>query len=485
MTNTTNTTTATDLDNPNQYRKKPVVIEAIEYRGAGNFADPRLPKWMWAALKSGAAFNRRGELVIKTLEGEMTAQPGDWIIQGVKGEIYPCKPEIFAATYERAALARSAAPAPAAEHYTELMHDLMRFECVLTPEGRAEMYASSTGPYVWFDHVIGCLASPLTGAATAVEQSADRAAELTADQAWAIALGLFGTTVRDPRSEPHVELVGPADALEFANAIAASLRTTGDVAALRAALEAVVARPSTAVEIATGALTAPVSAGEANPWHDAVLAECMKIETAYKADDPDGTIRALINWYYEEASGVSEGVKRLADNYMRLTCRSGSAGEAGKVARLTRTGDCEACEGTGRSWVAEERAAESAAAPADRIDEALANFLAEHTRLNQDGIDSHSTRMALALNYAALNSVPEADIEEWREEGYIDSEVPTDLSDLLWKIEAQDDLATISDSEGRRIATGYGSAMKALLHAHNAAIDILATSPAAEGARKP
>jgi len=66
------------------------------------------------------------------------------------------------------------------------------------------------------------------------------------------------------------------------------------------------------------------SAGQAgqvaDAWHDAVFAECMKIETAYKADDPAGTVRALIHWYYEEASGVSDGVKRLADNYMRLTC---------------------------------------------------------------------------------------------------------------------------------------------------------------------
>jgi hypothetical protein len=37
---------------------------------------------------------------ISTFEGEMTAQPGDWIIKGVKGELYPCKPDIFAATYE-------------------------------------------------------------------------------------------------------------------------------------------------------------------------------------------------------------------------------------------------------------------------------------------------------------------------------------------------------------------------------------------------
>jgi hypothetical protein len=47
-------------------------------------------------------------------------------------------------------------------HMLLLMHDLMRFECVLTPEGKAEMYASSTGPYVWFDHVVSTISAPLS-----------------------------------------------------------------------------------------------------------------------------------------------------------------------------------------------------------------------------------------------------------------------------------------------------------------------------------
>lgn len=41
-------------------------------------------------------------LIVPTLEGDMAASPGDWIIHGVKGEFYPCKPDIFRATYERA-----------------------------------------------------------------------------------------------------------------------------------------------------------------------------------------------------------------------------------------------------------------------------------------------------------------------------------------------------------------------------------------------
>lgn len=62
-------------------------------------------------------------------------------------------------------------------------------------------------------------------------------------------------------------------------------------------------------------------------------------------------------------------------------------------------------------------APEQEAAP--QLGEALATFLAENTRLNQDGIDTHAMKMVLALNYAALNPVPESDIEEWREQGYI------------------------------------------------------------------
>lgn len=64
------------------------------------------PKWLIDADREGKIthHNRGGtdyaQWDIHTLEGIMTAQPGDWIIRGVKGELYPCKPDIFAATYE-------------------------------------------------------------------------------------------------------------------------------------------------------------------------------------------------------------------------------------------------------------------------------------------------------------------------------------------------------------------------------------------------
>lgn len=77
-----------------KFRKKPVVIEAVQFIGA-NFTE--LEEFV-----GGDAEFRNGELVIATLEGAMHASPKDWIIKGIKGEFYPCKPDIFEATYEPA-----------------------------------------------------------------------------------------------------------------------------------------------------------------------------------------------------------------------------------------------------------------------------------------------------------------------------------------------------------------------------------------------
>ena len=84
-----------------KYRKKPVVIEAIQFDGSHPSADSIIARWP----KVAKGYSPEGYLdclLIETLEGRMRADGADWIIQGVKGELYPCKPDIFEATYEPA-----------------------------------------------------------------------------------------------------------------------------------------------------------------------------------------------------------------------------------------------------------------------------------------------------------------------------------------------------------------------------------------------
>ncbi len=116
------------MSRPLKYRKKPVVIEAMQLTGtAGDTA--QVLDWMAANLypmlvgdytkpetlryhdqvpeddsrpdKGFYIDPATGDLMIRTLEGDMRATYGDWIIRGVQGELYPCKPDIFALTYER------------------------------------------------------------------------------------------------------------------------------------------------------------------------------------------------------------------------------------------------------------------------------------------------------------------------------------------------------------------------------------------------
>jgi hypothetical protein len=74
-----------------KFRKKPVVIEALQW--TDNSSE-------MAAFMGSALVNHDRSLEITTLEGQMIGSLGDWIIKGVKGEFYPCKPDIFALTYE-------------------------------------------------------------------------------------------------------------------------------------------------------------------------------------------------------------------------------------------------------------------------------------------------------------------------------------------------------------------------------------------------
>ena len=77
-----------------KFRKKPVVIEAVQWHGWEEG-----PHNLGIKLLRSKAMSRMGW--IGTLEGCHEVTPGDWIITGVKGEKYPCKPDIFEATYEK------------------------------------------------------------------------------------------------------------------------------------------------------------------------------------------------------------------------------------------------------------------------------------------------------------------------------------------------------------------------------------------------
>lgn len=85
-----------------KYRKKPIVIEAFQY--IGNLYN--VPQWATDAFEKRVLFYKYGEyedkdeLYIETLEGIHHVSVGDYVIRGVAGELYPCKPDIFELTYE-------------------------------------------------------------------------------------------------------------------------------------------------------------------------------------------------------------------------------------------------------------------------------------------------------------------------------------------------------------------------------------------------
>lgn len=117
-----------------RYRKKPVEIEAVQMvrgntlevvdfirDGGGTYRTVTHPR-----------DSRQDEIFVITLEGEMRAVDGDWIIKGVAGEFYPCRDDIFRATYE------TVAPGPAATEATEAATSALR-------EQIAEALADATG----------------------------------------------------------------------------------------------------------------------------------------------------------------------------------------------------------------------------------------------------------------------------------------------------------------------------------------------------
>lgn len=93
-----------------RWRKKPIVVEAVQFvdNSGGELAGYDFgeePEWYRVArtidaADMGSIAYRDGYLFIRTAEGLMRARYDDWIIRGVQGELYPCKPDIFAASYE-------------------------------------------------------------------------------------------------------------------------------------------------------------------------------------------------------------------------------------------------------------------------------------------------------------------------------------------------------------------------------------------------
>lgn len=85
------------MNEPKTYRKKPVEIQAMKFNGANSNDVARFV----GEEDDGIPYSETCDYFeIETLEGTMTADIGDYVIQGIAGEFYPCKPDIFAATYE-------------------------------------------------------------------------------------------------------------------------------------------------------------------------------------------------------------------------------------------------------------------------------------------------------------------------------------------------------------------------------------------------
>ena len=81
----------------NKYVKRPVIIEAIEFDGSEE-SEKEIRDWSEGNVGKSALTD---ELFVRTLEGFLKIQKGDFVIKGIKGEFYPCKPDIFYATYDK------------------------------------------------------------------------------------------------------------------------------------------------------------------------------------------------------------------------------------------------------------------------------------------------------------------------------------------------------------------------------------------------
>ncbi|WP_295035379.1 hypothetical protein [uncultured Microbacterium sp.] len=195
------------MTGPQTFRKKPIEVDAMRLEaGTGAKLDGATLNDMALTAISGWMlghgfhdFRVDGDhspfgLVITTLEGEMRADPGDWIIRGVQGEFYPCKPDIFEATYERPVLA-SAAPetAPAAE---DADADAAEARGQL---GRAiAAYYSTVEPEVF---VAGWVLVTHKLSAEMEREGQSAVGVTTPEQAWPVTRGLLDIALTSERAE--------------------------------------------------------------------------------------------------------------------------------------------------------------------------------------------------------------------------------------------------------------------------------------------
>ena len=132
-----------------KHRKKPVVVDAFRVPAVGDEAG-EYAFLAWAKEVGFTDFTAESEggVTIKTLEGDMKGDPGDWVIKGVKGEFYPCKPDIFAATYEDAAdekdmvVLRLKAPVKLvpSDNYSIVLRDAEDSHYFFLPDGKYDGY---------------------------------------------------------------------------------------------------------------------------------------------------------------------------------------------------------------------------------------------------------------------------------------------------------------------------------------------------------
>lgn len=87
------------MDGPSRFQKRPVEIEAWQNDNTSAWVASQIAEWCGGRYRKNE-LDHGSRIEIDTLEGTMTASLGDWVIKGVQGEFYPCKPDIFEATYK-------------------------------------------------------------------------------------------------------------------------------------------------------------------------------------------------------------------------------------------------------------------------------------------------------------------------------------------------------------------------------------------------